>query len=150
MEKFCGREIGIAASKNFSVHLDQTSQAHFSVFQGLRTHQDNDILKAQAFIEESYTSDISVDEVAKKCNMSKRNFIRRFKQATKNTSLEYLQRVRVEAAKKAPENNIQNVSSVMYDIGYNDVKTFREVLKRVTGLTPQAYRRKYSRELNSA
>ncbi len=150
VEKFCGREIGIAASKNFSVHLDLTNQAHFSVFQGQRQHQDNDILKAQALIEENYTGDISVDEIARRCNMSKRNFIRRFKQATKNTPLEYLQRVRIEAAKKALENNIQNISAVMYDTGYNDVKTFREVFKRVTGLTPQAYRKKYSRELNPA
>ncbi len=77
--------------------------------------------------------------------MSKRNFIRRFKNATQNTPLEYLQRVKIESAKKALEKNDRDVISLMLDAGYNDIKTFRKVFKQITGLTPQDYRRKYSR-----
>ena len=79
--------------------------------------------------------------------MSKRNFIRRFKSATQNTPQEYLQRVKIESAKKALEKDRDDVSSIMYDVGYNDVKTFRKVFKQITGLTPQDYRRKYNREI---
>ena len=66
--------------------------------------------------------------------MSKRNFIRRFKKATHNTPFEYLQRVKIEAAKKALEKGTQNINLLMYDAGYNDIKTFREVFKKITGL----------------
>lgn len=146
VEKFCGKDIGVQISKNFSINPDQMSQAHFSVFQGQRRHGDGDILKAQSFIEENYQREISVEQIAGQSNMSKRNFIRRFKKATRNTPLEYLQRVKIEAAKKALEENNKSIGALMYDVGYNDMKTFRGIFKRVTGLTPQAYRKKYCRQ----
>lgn len=145
VEKFCGREISIQISKLFSVDLDRVSQAHFAVFQGQRDHDDEEILKAQTYIEQHYDEQISIEEVAAQTHMSRRHFVRRFKQATHNTPLEYLQRVKVEAAKKGLETGTQNISTLMYEVGYNDAKTFREVFKRFTGLTPQAYRAKYSR-----
>ncbi|MEX2364355.1 MAG: helix-turn-helix domain-containing protein, partial [Balneolaceae bacterium] len=147
VEKFCGRELSIQISKLFSIDLDRVSQAHFAVFKGQREHDDDEILKAQSFIEQNYQNQISVEAIAGQTHMSKRNFIRRFKKATHNTPLEYLQRVKVEAAKKALEKNVQNIGSLMYDVGYNDAKTFRSVFKRTTGLTPQDYRKKYSREI---
>lgn len=145
IEKFCGREVGIQISKMFSIDMDRVSQAHFAVFQGQRSHEDEEILKAQTYIEQNYQNEITVEEVAEQSNMSRRNFIRRFKKATQNTPLEYMQRVKVEAAKKALEKSAQNISSLVYEVGYNDAKTFRQVFKRITGLTPQDYRRKYSR-----
>lgn len=77
--------------------------------------------------------------------MSKRNFIRRFKQAIHITPLEYIQRVKIEAAKKALEGGKQNIQALTYDVGYNDSKTFRSTFKRFTGVTPQDYRNKYGR-----
>lgn len=145
VEKFCGREVSIQISKLFSVDMDRVSQAHFAVFQGQRDHEDEEILKAQTYIEQHYDAQISIEDVAAQIPMSRRNFVRRFKKATHNTPLEYLQRVKVEAAKKGLETSTQNISTLMYDVGYNDAKTFREVFKRFTGLTPQAYRKKYSR-----
>lgn len=145
VEKFCGREIGLQISKLFSIDMDRVSQAHFAVFQGQRQHEDEIILKAQSYIEQHYDSDISVGEIAEKTNMSRRNFIRRFKKATRNTPFEYIQRVKIEAAKKGLEKSTQDISSLMYDVGYNDAKSFRNVFKRITGLTPQDYRNKYSR-----
>lgn len=146
VEKFCGREVGIQVGRNFSINPDQISQAHFAVFYGQRNHGDADILRAQAFIEAHFREDLSIEQIANTVNMSRRNFIRRFKSATHNTPQEYLQRVKVEAAKKALERNSQSVSALMYDVGYNDSKTFRDIFKRITGLTPQAYRAKYCRE----
>jgi transcriptional regulator GlxA family with amidase domain len=86
-----------------------------------------------------------VEDVAGQTNMSKRNFIRRFKTATRNTPLEYLQKVKIEAAKKALEKNPENVNSLMMLSGYSDIKTFRKIFKRITGLTPKDYRKKYHR-----
>ncbi len=145
IDKFCGRQVGIWASKMFSLDMDRISQSHFAVFKGQKQHKDTDILKAQAYIEENHHLALNMDDVACRSNMSKRNFIRRFKKATQNTPFEYLQRVKIEAAKRALENGSQNINLLMYDAGYNDIKTFREVFKKITGLTPQDYRRKYSR-----
>lgn len=145
VEKFCGHGIGVQVSKNFSIHRDHISQAHFSVFRGLNQHNDEAILKAQSFIEKRYAEDISVEQVADHANMSKRNLVRRFKQATHYTPLEYIQRVRTEVAKKALENGAQNIQTLMYEVGYNDNKTFRNVFRRLTGVTPLEYRNKYGR-----
>jgi transcriptional regulator GlxA family with amidase domain len=145
IDKFCGREVGVWASKMFSLDMDRISQSHFAVFKGQRQHKDDEILKAQTYIEQNHHLQINIDEIADHTNMSKRNFIRRFKKATHNTPFEYLQRVKIEAAKKALEKGAQNINLLMYDAGYNDIKTFREVFKKITGLTPQDYRRKYNR-----
>lgn len=145
IEKFCGRDVAVRASKMFSIDMDRMNQSHFAVFQGQRQHEDLEILRAQTYIEENFNAQISVEHIAEQTNMSKRNFIRRFKSATKNTPLEYLQRVKIESAKKALERNTYSILSLMHDVGYNDLKTFRTVFKRITGLTPQDYRRKYSR-----
>jgi len=145
IDKFCGREVGVWASKMFSLDMDRIRQSHFAVFKGQRQHHDDEILKAQTYIEENHHLQLNIDDIAERTNMSKRNFIRRFKKATQNTPFEYLQRVKIEAAKKALEKGSQNINLLMYDAGYNDIKTFREVFKKITGLTPQDYRRKYSR-----
>lgn len=150
LDKFLGREIGVWASKMFSLDMDRTSQSHFAVFQGQHKHHDDEILKAQTYIEENHHLPLNIDEIAEHTNMSKRNFIRRFKKATQNTPFEYLQRVKIEAAKKALEKGAQNINILMYDAGYNDIKTFREVFKKITGLTPQDYRKKYSRDIPQA
>lgn len=145
VEKFCGRETAIQMSKTFSVDMDRVNQSHFSVFKGQRRHNDKEILRIQNYIENNYTKSISISELAEQSHMSRRNFIRRFKKATKNTPLEYVQRVKIEAAKKALESGNVNISSLIYDVGYSDVKTFRMIFKRITGLTPLEYRSKYNR-----
>lgn len=145
VEKFCGHDIGVRVAKNFSIHRDHMNQAHFSVFRGLNQHGDKVILNAQAFIEAHYAEDISVERVSAHVNMSKRNLIRRFKQAIQITPLEYIQRVKIEAAKNALEDGAQNIQALIHEVGYNDTKTFRSVFKRLTGVTPQDYRNKYGR-----
>lgn len=145
IEKYCGRDVGIWASKMFSLDIDRTSQAHFQVFEGQHQHEDPEIRRSQLFIENNYHLPISVEEIAGQTNMSKRNFIRRFKSATQNTPMEYLQKVKIESVKKGLEKTNFNVSELMYKVGYNDLKTFRKIFKRITGLTPQDYRNKYCR-----
>ena len=147
IEKFCGREVALWIGKRFSIDMDQLGQAHFTVFTGQHQHNDKVILKSQAYIEQNYSTDISIDEVSVLSNTGRRNFIRRFKAATNNTPIEYLQRVRIEAAKKALEDNDWQLDEVMNATGYKDIKTFRMVFKRVTGLSPNDYRKKYSRSI---
>lgn len=144
IEKFCGHEVGVHVAKNFSIHRDHINQAHFSAFRGLNQHGDEFVLRAQRYIEEHFDQHLSVDDVADRVSMSKRNFIRRFKKATHYTPLDYIQRVKIEAVKNALENSNRSVQSLMLEVGYNDGKSFREVFKRITGVTPQEYRNKYA------
>lgn len=145
IEKFCGREMALWISKRFSIDIDHVSQAHFAIFTGQHQHSDTEILKSQVYIEQNYSANISMDKVSALSNTGKRNFIRRFKAATHNTPTEYLQRVRIEAAKKALEDKDWDINKIMDVAGYEDVKTFRMIFKRMTGLSPRDYRKKYSR-----
>jgi AraC-like DNA-binding protein len=75
--------------------------------------------------------------------MGRRSLERRFKQATHNSVLEYIHRVKMEAAKRAFENGSKTVHQIMFEVGYSDTKAFRTAFKKVTGLTPLKYRNRY-------
>jgi transcriptional regulator GlxA family with amidase domain len=145
VEKFCDRETALWISKMYAIEMDRTSQAHFAVFMGQHRHDDKEILKAQEYIEQNYQTEITMDDVSSLINMGQRNFIRRFKAATNNTPFEYLQRVRIESAKKAIEMNHKDLPFIMEDTGYTDLKAFRTIFKRITGLSPMEYKKKYAR-----
>ena len=53
----------------------------------------------------------------------------------------------IEAAKKELEQGRKTVNEVMYDVGYTDTKAFRDVFKKVAGLSPIDYRKKYNKEM---
>ncbi len=145
VEKHAGREMAIQASKIYALEIDRKSQSPFIMFNGQKQHEDEPIKLAQEFIENHVTTKISVEELAEKFAIGKRHFERRFKKATNNTPIEYIQRVKIEAAKKQLEITNKNVNEVMYYIGYADTKAFRTVFKKFTGLTPYNYRNKYNR-----
>lgn len=146
IEKYAGREMAIVASKVYALEIDRKSQSPFVMFNGQKNHDDQPIKLAQEFIESNVTEKISIDELAVKFAIGRRHFDRRFKKATNNTAGEYIQRVKIEAAKKQLENTTKNVNEVMYDVGYSDAKTFRSLFKKITGLSPVEYRNKYNKQ----
>lgn len=148
IEKYAGRETAIQCSKMFQVDMDRQSQSPFIIFEGQKDHEDEQIKKVQEYIEQNYREKITVDSLSNLLALSRRNLERRFKKATDNTLIEYIQRVKIEAAKKSFETSSRNVNEVMFDVGYNDTKAFRSVFKKITGLSPVAYRSKYNREIN--
>ena len=147
VEKYYGRETAIWCSKVAEIEFDRVDQNQFVIFNGQKDHADEDIIKIQQYIEDHFAEKISIQSLAEKTTTSTRNFIRRFKKATHNTPIEYIQRVRIEAAKKQLERSTESINQVMYSVGYNDVKTFRELFKRYAGSTPLEYRNKYNREM---
>lgn len=147
IEKYSGREAAIHCAKLFQVDMDRHSQSPFIIFQGQKDHQDEPVKKAQEFIEKNYQDRITVDQLTGMLALSRRNFERRFKKATANTAIEYIQRVKIEVAKKSFEISTKNISEVMYDVGYSDTKAFRTVFRKITGLSPIEYKNKYNREL---
>ena len=150
IEKYSGRDMAISISKMFEVDLDRYNQSEFMIFDTQKSHGDPTIQKAQQYIEENFSKTLSIDELAGYVLLSKRNFMRRFKQATQNTPHEYIQRVKVEAAKKSFERTNQNVNEVMMEVGYVDNKAFRSVFKKFTGCSPTEYRFKYNSYLAKA
>jgi transcriptional regulator GlxA family with amidase domain len=145
VEKFAGRGAAITSSKIFEIDIERNSQSLFIIFHGQKDHEDNVIKKAQDFIEHNYSDKITVDGLASMLALSRRHLERRFKKATSNTVVEYMQRVRVEAAKMSLETIRENVNEVMYNVGYTDTKAFRMIFKKITGLSPVEYRNKYSK-----
>ena len=146
VEKYAGRDMAIMATKVYALEIDRKSQSPFIMFNGQKKHEDEPIKQAQEFIENNISEKISIEELALKYAIGRRHFERRFKKATNNTPVEYIQRVKIEAAKKQLENSSKNVNEVMYDVGYIDIKAFRSLFKKITGLSPIEYRNKYNKE----
>ena len=147
LEKYIDREMAILISKYFEIEIDRNSQSPFTMFQAQKIHEDEAVKKAQDFIEKNYHDKITVEQLTSMLAMSRRSFERRFKKATSNTVVEYMQRVKIEAAKKGLETGRKNVSELMYEVGYSDTKAFRTIFKKTTGLSPIEYRNKYNRQM---
>ena len=145
IEKYYDRPTAIYCAKVFQIDMDRHSQSPFTIFNGQKQHDDELVKKAQLYIERKLAEKISVDELSSKFSISRRNFDRRFLKATGNTPLTYAQRVKTEAAKKAFETTRKTISEVMYEVGYADVKAFREVFRKITGLSPLAYKNRYNK-----
>jgi transcriptional regulator GlxA family with amidase domain len=146
VEKYFDRQTAIVCSKVFQIDTGRTSQSPFFIFQAQKNHGDELICEAQTYIEENLGAKISFEELASKLAISRRNFDRRFIKATGNTPVEYLQRVKMEAAKRTLEKGRKSIFEVMNEVGYSDDKAFREVFKKITGLSPLDYRTKYNKE----
>lgn len=146
VEKYTDRETAILASKYFAIDIDRESQSAFAMFQGQRNHQDKVIKQVQDFIENNINEKITIDELADMVSLGRRSFERRFRTATKNSVLEYINRVKIESAKRSFECSRKNINEVMFDVGYTDTKAFRTIFKKITGLNPLEYRNKYNKQ----
>jgi transcriptional regulator GlxA family with amidase domain len=146
IEKYYDRRTAIFCSKVFQIEIDRQSQSAFTIFSGQKIHGDEIVKKAQAYIESRLDEKISVEHLSSKFSVGRRNFDRRFIKATGNTPIEYSQRVKIESAKKAIETTRKTINEVMYEVGYSDVKAFREVFRKITGMSPLEYRNKYNKE----
>lgn len=145
VEKYAGREVALQCAKMFQVDIERKSQSPFIIFKRQKEHEDKSVIRAQEYIENNFQNKITVDQLASMLALSRRNLERRFKKATSNTVSEYIQRVKVEAAKMSFESSNENINEVMYKTGYSDPKAFRTIFKKLTGLSPIQYRNKYNR-----
>ncbi|MCB0669892.1 MAG: helix-turn-helix domain-containing protein [Saprospiraceae bacterium] len=145
VQKYNGKDVANWAAKMFEIEIDRTDQGPFFIFQGQKSHEDILVKEIQHYIEENYQESFSLDDLSHRFNLSKRNLIRRFKRATHNTPLQYLQRVKMEAAKRDLEKTNHSISEIMFDTGYNDPKSFRQTFKKIVGIPPSIYRTRYGR-----
>jgi transcriptional regulator GlxA family with amidase domain len=143
VERLLGREVAWAASRMFLVDPNKAPQGAYAMFSSQKSHGDERILRAQELIEQEVAGVPAVDALARRMAMSPRNFARRFHGATGNTPREYIQRVRVEAAKRLLEDGRRSVGEIAQRVGYGDAVAFRKLFVRHTGLTPADYRTRY-------
>lgn len=134
--------MALQCSRCTLIDLDRLSQSPFSIFIPEKNHQDSKILKIQEWIETNFNHRLSIETLSKKSGMSPRNFNRRFKAATGETVVKYLQLVRIEAAKKELEDGRRSFDEISFHVGYENVSFFRRVFKKGTGLSPAAYQKK--------
>lgn len=125
----------------FEWHHD--GQAAFRVFNPREDHGDAAVLTAQRAIAENYAVASPVEEMARWSGLAPRTFKRRFTAATSHTPIAYVQRLRVERAKRLLEGGDTPIEEISWAVGYEDAASFRRLFKRVTGLTPGAYRQRF-------
>ncbi|MGV3461286.1 MAG: GlxA family transcriptional regulator [Flavobacterium sp.] len=144
LEIYASKELAIRAAKIFSIDLDRSRQDYFGTFVPEENHGDDLVKKAQDEIKKNYSKASTIEEIITGVPSSRRNLVRRFKQVTGITPIEYLQKTRIEAAKQLLEQSRHSIAEVMFESGYNDLKTFRSLFKRNVGMTPKDYREKFS------
>lgn len=143
-EKHLDRGISILASKMFEIDIERKSQNPYVIFIGQKRHGDEVVLKVQEWIENNPTKTYTVNDICDKFNIGRRTLERRFRKCTDNSIAEYIQRVKVEFAKKHLEAGSKTVNEIIYETGYNDTDAFRKVFRKYTDLTPVKYRKKYA------
>ncbi|NJO24215.1 MAG: helix-turn-helix domain-containing protein [Sphingomonadales bacterium] len=144
VEKFCGHEVALQCAKALLINMPRPSQSGYAVLPLSRPHDDEKVRTAEAYMEKNYARDVSIEGLARKLNMSPRNFMRRFKNATGRLPGNYLQCVRVAVAKEMLEDGARSVRAVGAAVGYDDAAFFRNVFKRCTGMSPSEYRENFT------
>lgn len=143
IEKYGYPQLASICSKSFLIDPGRDSQLPYTTVDFGKKHGDRDIIRAQQWMEQRYAEAISMDDVAWHIGLSPRHFKRRFKSATGETPLAYLQQLRIEAAKKRLETTTDNINEITWQIGYEDISTFRRLFKKHTALSPKEYRDRF-------
>lgn len=143
IERYCGREMAVKCSKTMIHDFGRSSQAPYTVFQALKGHNDDKVLSIQQMLEDNHPDSFDLDALARAHGMSRRTLERRFKTATGDTPLLYLQRVRVEAARQMLEGSGRTFDEIAYNVGYEDSGFFRKLFVKHTGLRPGEYKTKF-------
>jgi len=149
VEKLCGRTVAIQCAKAMVYDLGRSTQAPYSALIAKRSHRDGTIHDAQNWIEEHFSQRLGVSMLAGRANMSERTFQRRFKEATGDTPVSFLQKVRIEAARDLLETGNRSFEEITCMVGYEDPASFRKIFLRQTGLLPRDYQRLYRKETSN-
>jgi transcriptional regulator GlxA family with amidase domain len=145
VEKYCGSEVALGSAKVMVYDFNRASQSPYSVFRLLKNHNDTAILKIQNWIENHYSEKFNCRWLAKTFGFTTRTLERRFQAATGVTPLFYVQKIRVEAAKRLLEESNKSFEEITWEVGYGDGGFFRKVFVKETGLQATAYRNRFRR-----
>ena len=141
--RFAGATVAQETARMFALQWHQDGLAPYMVFEGRSDHGDAVVADAQDWLRTHYSVATPVEQMVVRSGLAERTFKRRFTDATGVSPLAYVQRIRVEEAKRRLERTEESVEAVGWHVGYEDPAFFRRLFKRVTGLTPAAYRKRY-------
>lgn len=145
IERYCGHDVATTTAKAHVIDLSRGEQAAYASIRTKKYHQDPEVLFVQEWLEANYVKSIQISQLAPLVNLTSRTLNRRFKQATEQNLLEYLQILRIEAAKKFLEKSNDNVQRIVTNVGYDDLSSFTRLFKKHTGLSPSQYAKKFKR-----
>jgi transcriptional regulator GlxA family with amidase domain len=143
VERFCGHEVAMQTAKALLIETPRAWQSGFGIVPLKTDHTDASISSAQEWLHKNFHQNFPLDAPAKRVGMSLRNFVRRFKAATGDSPLIYLQKLRIAAAKRMLEGNHRSMQEISDAVGYQDVAFFRALFQRHTGVSPSAYRERF-------
>lgn len=141
------RHVGATAAqtvaRTFALQWHHDGLAPYIVFEGPKNHGDAAIVAAQDWLTSHFSVASPIEETIRASGLAERTFKRRFTQATGYTPIDYVQRLRVEDAKRRLERTDTPIDEIGWKVGYEDAAFFRRLFKRTTGLTPGTYRRRF-------
>ena len=143
VEKFCGHDIAMQSAKAMLIDTPRAWQAGFAIVPLKTEHSDDAISSAQEWLHQNFPRSFPLEALARRVGMSLRNFVRRFKQATGDSPLIYLQKLRIAGAKRLLESDYRTMQEIGDAVGYQDVAFFRALFERHTGVSPSEYRRSF-------
>ena len=108
-----------------------------------RQHTDHIVADAQVWAARHYDHRNPVQAMAQTSKLSRRSFLRRFRKATGQTPLQYVQTLRVEEAKQMLETSDTAIDDIAADVGYDEPSSFRAAFRKHVGITASAYRKKW-------
>lgn len=141
--RYAGATIAQELGRSFALQWHLDGLTPFIVFEGKSDHGDGEILSAQEWLRRHFAVARPVDEMIKRSKLAERTFKRRFTSATGVAPIEYVQRLRIEDAKRRLERTDAPVDEIGWRVGYEDPAFFRRLFKRITGLAPGAYRKRF-------
>ena len=144
IELYCGREAAILTAKVLLIEMGRYTQLPYTIFSTQKMHEDQQILRLQQFMEANLQRELAIELLADRAGMSVRNFDRRFRAAVGEAPSAYLQKLRIEKAKRLLETTNDSIAEIMTGVGYEDDRSFRRLFRALTELSPKAYRRRYS------
>ncbi len=144
IKRFGSNRLASICSKTLLIDPDKQSQSPYMLHDFWKNHLDNQILSAQNWMENNFHNKISIDDIAEQAGISPRHFKRRFKKATNETPLAYLQHLRIEKAKQLLESSLETINEITWQVGYEDINSFRRLFKKNTGMSPKEFRNKFS------
>lgn len=138
-----GATVAQEVARNFALQWHQDGLAPYMVFEGRTDHDDAEIAGAQAWLQDNFSVGSPVEAMIARSRLAQRTFKRRFATATGLPPIAYVQRLRIEDAKRRLERTEASIEEISWRVGYEDAAFFRRLFKRMTGIAPGAYRKRF-------
>jgi len=143
IEFFCDHQTAMGSAKTFVLETGRSTQLSYSPLISNKYHKDETVHQIQQYIDGHFTDSLSIAEICDKFGVTHRTLIRRFKSSTGMTPLDYIQRVRLNAASKYLVQTNKTIDEITHAVGYSDISSFTKLFKKHMGLSASHYRARY-------